>query len=215
MNEKPIIFNADMVRAVLDGRKTQTRRPINPDHIMEDDIGNGKKGLFFKMPSGGWSLGGYESPYGKPGDRLWVKEKWNDSFKRTETMNGCTYLADYGHQPSLIEYETAKYQLSWRPPSKMPRWASRITLEIKSVRVERVWEIQPRDAWAEGCKCSCTQPVPECHGNIDSFLSLWDSIYDSKGFGWSDNPWVWVIEFERLKEKQMTTNEATGLRGGE
>jgi len=115
---------------------------------------------------------------------------WNGEAK---THESCEYRAN-GEMPSHMA------ETKWRSPIFMPRWASRLTLEITGVKVERVQDISSRDAWNEGATCSCTSPVPQCAGNIDAFRNIWDSINAKRGYGWDANPWVWVVEFRQIKE---------------
>lgn len=201
MKERPILFSGEMVRSILDGRKTQTRRIVKPQpgshhweaikgyelrvsgpHAMSD----GRTGFRFshRIPQNAnddgvvWAL----CHYGGPGDRLWVRETWSQPGGQLR------YRAD-GDRGSWDVWK-------WVPSIHMPRWASRITLEIVSVRVERLWSISRGDAIAEGCPrrrdTGGTSPVVWFH-------ELWESI-NWKG-SWSVNPWVWVIEFKRLEEK--------------
>lgn len=178
-----ILFNGEMVRAILEGRKTQTRRVLR---------GTEKP-----------------CPYGKPGDELWVRETWQawvrcsyeyDEWEPIdrECRGGRTweqYLEDCGN-PNAIEYRATSKSLGpWTPAIHMPRWASRITLEIESVRVERVQAISKADAIAEGFEREPALPIDP----RDWFRVLWDSINASRGFGWDENPYVFAITFRRVK----------------
>ena len=202
MKEHPIIFSAEMVRAILDGRKTQTRRIVKPqpvalpeieleagDVILEDgtphkivapakNSGNAAAGRLYRKR--------LRCPYGQPGDRLWVRESW---WECTDNNDSPKYVAD-GPPPT-----TDRRQYRKRPSIHMPRWASRITLKVKAVRVERVQEIRREDALAEGVSGGCG---PNYDFALFGFKRLWDSINAKRGFGWDVNPWVWVIEFEPL-----------------
>ncbi|MCK7547173.1 hypothetical protein ACFPQA_04270 [Marinobacter koreensis] len=184
-NEKPIIFNDEMIRAILGGRKTQTRRIIKP------------------QPEGGamWTpfapqryVNGVGNPlicrYGQPGDRLWVRETF----------------AVLGDEDKHVLHYRATHPIKgsgWKPSIHMPRWASRITLEITSVRIERLQDISGEDSAAEGV----TGPIgsPRAYGVVtkqfarDQFMRLWESINGPDS--WHVNPWVWVIEFERIDQK--------------
>lgn len=164
MKERPIIFSGEMVRAILAGRKTQTRRVIKPQPVIQDGV------AFFKT--------GQRCPYGQIGDRMWVREAW------IRNSGVPAYRADDPSWPG----ETPK----WKPSIHMPRWASRITLEIVNVRVERLQDITVGDAWAEGCPNSDVNVIP------DWFIPLWAGINAARGNGWDDNPWVWAIEFKRV-----------------
>ncbi|UYW74117.1 hypothetical protein OFY05_00745 [Pseudocitrobacter faecalis] len=189
MKERGMIFNAEMVRAILDGRKTQTRRVMKPQpeqcprgghwwpsnvfktmlHV-ENEIQNGE---------GGWGgLVGDACPFGKPGDRIWVRETFGDCGVRL------VYRADTD--------DGARCKVNrWTPSIHMPRWASRILLEITDVRVERLNDISECDAKAEGAPTECTL-IGDKH--YPGFRSLWKSIYGDDS--WQANPWVWVIEFK-------------------
>lgn len=196
MDERPILFSAPMVRAILGGRKTQTRRLVKPQPQVygADDAW----GLTFRDKCGGGSdwLTKY-CQYGQPGDRLWVREKF-----LVETSGSCRYDAeglspgeypDWLQRASIVHYAATTDLTSlgnWKPSIHMPRWASRITLEIRSVRVERLHEISVNDVRAEG-----VGPQDE------PFVYLWDSINGKKpGASWESNPWVWVIEFKKIEE---------------
>ena len=186
MKDKPIIFNSEMVRAMLDGRKTQTRRVIKPKHIC--------------MPAWKWLD---VCPYGKPGDRLWVRETWYCPKQ---------YGGTYQREKLIYKADSTPNKRGWKPSIHMPRWASRITLLVKDVRVERVQDISPSDCECEGIvgttHASPVNGLPyenyrygEHEGGDpkEAFAMLWDSIDKKRGFGWSENPWVWVVEFERVK----------------
>lgn len=176
MKERPIILSAEMVRAILAGRKTQTRRVITERYqqcLSPED----EPEAFLEF-----------CPYGQPGDRLWVRETWGWFSKQFEwgDCRGVSYKADNAFAP--------KYQ-TFRPSIHMPRWASRITLEIVSVRVERVQDISEEDAKAEG-----VIPLEPRTGLYRcEFERVWDSINAKRGCGWNSNPWVWAIMFKRVQ----------------
>lgn len=185
MKERPIIFNSEMVRAILEGRKTQTRRVIKPQPEMKLD------GVYQRRKDKTWSQYSLQAfkekcPYGKVGDRLWVRESFKDWGTGTKRIS---YKSDYTKEEEEIEFEAGGVTPKWKPSIHMPRWASRITLKITNIRVERLQEITEADARAEGV--SGVYPV-------DHFANLWHSIYKKK-YTWKDNPWVWVIEFEKIK----------------
>ena len=208
MKERPILFSGEMVRAIWEDRKTHTRRLkglkiINehPDwHSSAHQNGDGDWVFWYPdrpgleeftlkaYPKG--SKDGIKCPYGKPGDLLWVRETWHDA----------SFDDGYGSiQQSIIYRATDEYPGPWRPSIFMPRWASRLTLKIANVRVERLQEISVEDCIAEGIN----QDSPLNNygtGAIvrDAFAALWDSINAKRGYPWDDNPWVWVIEFERV-----------------
>ena len=188
MKERPILFSGDMVRAILDGRKTQTRRPAkfawsgSADELMHQSRFD---------PA-------YRCPIGQPGDRLWVRETW---APHADMPRCAIYRCDRGGDYQ----DTATDDFRWRPSIHMPRWASRITLEIVRVSVERVQDITPENCRADGiqvprCCCEpCAMGSAICTADagvyVEAFRDLWRSIYGT----WSDNPWVWAVEFRRVK----------------
>lgn len=198
MIERGMIFNAEMVRAILDGRKTQTRRivKLQPD---EDGLA--------KVTNGPWvdtSERNYRCPFGDVGDRIWVRETWAEAGASAPNLK--LYRANYPeHVPSHYENVPPANEIRWTPSIHMPRWASRILLEITDVRVERLNAISERDAQAEGVaklrggywqhyQPGWTQHQLSARG---SFVTLWKSIYGEES--WNSNPWVWVIEFKRIE----------------
>jgi hypothetical protein len=214
MKERPIHFSSEMVRAILDGRKTQTRRIIKPqpDIVTQNGVPLTKKTIeVFKnntiveiehpdgMP-GRPFVKIHKCPYGQPGDRLWVRETWwngdliNDSEEIIE-RDIILYKAD---EPNIPGWPEEEYK--WKPSIHMPRWASRIFLEIDEIRVERVQDITPFDAWNEGCRIGNSftwdEHIPELQQQCRDILfkGLWDSIYKN----WDANPWVRVIKFHKL-----------------
>lgn len=211
--ERPILFNGPMVRAILDGRKTQTRRVVEPQ---PEDAGFGRNCRVAPYCTGTeWPLAYYERRgpcwnssvplrcrLGRPGNRLWVRETWFSSTPKTPSR--VRYAAD-----DLIRLEDGLFARAvcnppkWRPSIVMPRWASRITLEIVAVRVERLRDISERDALAEGCEREFKSDGSTAWGAglveaVENYKTLWDSINAKRGFGWDINPWVWVIEFKRV-----------------
>jgi len=207
MKERPIIFSGEMVRAILDGRKTQTRRVIKPQPdyaILKEGteleahkcpqlapVHSGRKewGLY-RVPYHGRDVPcfSFDCPYGKPGDRLWVRETW-------ARFKGNVFYKQEGSNNHLIEKT-----VGWTPSIYMPRWASGIALEITSIRVERIQEITPIDALAEGIEYErYGQGLGDACDEVrilQTFQELWDSINAKRGYGWYENPWVWVIEFK-------------------
>ena len=182
MRERPILFSAPMVRAILAGRKTQTRRIITPQPREDVSIG-GTRGLVVNgqvTDAAGWAAWN-RCRYGQSGDRLWVRETHLD-------LGGCRlYRADPG---SDQERELVAPGQKWTPSIHMPRAASRITLEITGVRVERLQDISDADARAEGAA------APPHLSYRDGYAALWESI---NGPGaWDSNPWVRVVEFRRM-----------------
>lgn len=218
MKERPILFNADMVRAILDGRKTHTRRVVKLDLANNLEDGWGDEVQMIETDE--TTMGGLPvtefCPYGRVGDRLWVRETWQtsrslDHVSPSGLASGAPvlYLADQWNDGYPAGFDKGK----GRPSIFMPRWASRITLEITGVRVERLQEITEADAQDEGCERIelgpfeiCGMPVhPMTSTYKESFKVLWDSINgdrkDNHGnrlpYAWNDNPWVWVVEFKK------------------
>jgi hypothetical protein len=196
MADKPILFTGEMVRAILEGRKSQTRRVIVPqvaDSAWNKKLGNAsifnprKELLRF-------------CPYGQPGDRLWVRETWRCEELDGSGLDGVRYRAD----DAFVEIENTRDAAEawvdaycegdpWRPSIFMRRWMSRIMLEVVNVRVERVQEITEADAVAEGVTLKAGwNPIAD-------YADLWNKINYKRGFGWFENPWVWVIEFTVLE----------------
>ena len=187
--EHPIIFSGEMVRAVLKGQKTQTRRVINPQPP-QDSLWDEPSHLFIIEGSGFGIM--RHCPYGKSGDSLWVRETW----RTAEAPGGVFYRADATDY--MIEISTLSNGKPWRPSIHMPRWASRITLEMIGLRVERLQDIGEEDVLAEGV--SPTPPIGSMGSkayNLESFKTIWDIINAKRGHSWKSNPWVWVISFSK------------------
>ncbi len=201
MTERPILFSGPMVRAILNGRKTQTRRVVKPGSLKP-----GVRAMRWENYDANYLALTHACPYGVSGDRLWVRER---ALYWTGGVGGTTAVCyqDEARLPKLLEDAERVAAIKqrdaeanaifgnwrWRPSIHMPRWASRITLEIVSVRVERLNEINLHDAFAEGCPA-------DCGGHADSgdwFEWLWNSINADK-HPWDSNPWVWVVEFKKL-----------------
>ncbi|MDE7599633.1 hypothetical protein NVR57_13030 [Enterobacter asburiae] len=197
MKERGMIFNGAMVRALLDGRKTQTRRPVNPQPELTAGSGFSWKGWVYGSGSSDLetnkNFAHAACPFGKPGDRIWVRETWAEAGASAPDLK--LYRANYpAHVPTHYENVPPAEGVRWTPSIHMPRWASRILLEITSVRVERLRSMSQDDARAEG--------VIAASGPMEAglaFRELWDSIYGVES--WGANPWVWVIEFKRIEEK--------------
>ncbi|QDD62682.1 hypothetical protein EJD96_00260 (plasmid) [Herbaspirillum seropedicae] len=237
MKEGPILMNGAMVRATLAGDKTNTRRTQGLEFFSDNDAGNWR----CVRVSGGNAYFVYgnspkehveKCPYGQPGDRLWVRETCR-AEELDDGSDGVRYAADdaFIHiRAGAAEAEAWHKLFNYRgqqgavvPSIHMPRWASRILLEITSVRVERLWNISEQDALAEGIEKNWTGDpskgqngfgtvgwVPDCgwinymedmdgepaYTPQDSFRSLWQSINGRDS--WAANPWVWVVEFRRI-----------------
>lgn len=227
MKTKPILFSGAMVRALLDGRKTQTRRIIKPqpnESYTADFIKNERRSygwcwqqspshMIIDCPSEQMCK---RCPYGKIGDLLWVRESFSYEALDVEHVGFMPpwYWAD--GSPLSGDYTKPK------PSIHMPRWASRLTLEITDIRVERLQDISEADARAEGiidggcnncgnsepCGCPTPQPLP-----IDGFVYTWHKIYGE--MSWYNNPWVWVIEFRVHKQNVddvLKTKSADGRK---
>lgn len=241
VRERPILMSGPLVRAVLDGRKTQTRRVMLPKpepwangwkwHTREQRLDRGGFGVAASDGGVFARLAALRCPYGKPGDRLWVRETWSADFdfpgddvpssRSWEEMpaafrgpQSCSYLyyradgsaynpappsslpgtlpSPSGWQPEAADLDRER----WRPSIHMPRWASRLTLEITEVRVERLQEISEADAIAEGMEYEW-HGVPV--GAVESYERLWDSLNAKRGYLWESNPWVFAITFRRVE----------------
>ena len=198
MNDQhPILFNGEMVRAIIAGRKTQTRRLVNrPAMASAQSFSDGMKYAKEHGLAGVQKVGRCDGvewrckcPYGVPGDLLWVRETWAYETDFGTHTGKTVYRAD----GDMREAEGGKPTDKWRPSIHMPRWASRITLLVTGVRVERVQDTTEADARAEGL-----EPGPGPDGLTTAkteFWLLWDRINSARGFGWTANPWVWVVEF--------------------
>lgn len=217
MKERPILFSAPMVLAILEGRKTQTRRitrrqpfedcgeivcsnyhPTIIDRHGEEAPGDETYGAYSLC--GDWAC---KSPYGKPGDRLWVKETWQE----TDMPDGTPIIAyRAGGYQFIGAKESGEHFLigtdesrnkeyvahKWKPSIFMPKWASRVQLEITGVRLERLQKLTRGDAMNEGC------PFPNINrlDPLEWYRTLWGEINGAES--WAANPWVWVIDFRRV-----------------
>lgn len=206
MKERPILMSAPMVRAILAGTKTQTRRVVKPQPPAGWD-----RNCWFSAPVWGWTAQAEPAqtwhkvrcPYGQPGDRLWVRETWN----RFEAWQGYFYAADdhsFGIGADDDPDHIPEHAIRWKPSIHMPRAASRITLEVTGVRVERLQDISAADAIAEGIEAEGDEwrdylmPHTQCCLTPrSSYRTLWESIHGPGS--WDANPWVWVIEFRRIE----------------
>ncbi len=215
----PMIFSGPMVQAILEDRKSQTRRVLKPQPEFEGvkSFGN----------SWGWRKGDdwfsgvttdqMKDKFGllhpkrckyQPGDLLWVKEAWWMWCEDADDTCPCEekglpnpkhhveYRATHpDKRPGGYDDETApEYGIRWKSPLFMPRWASRITLEVTGARIERVQEIDMTDAYWEGCSAQ-----EDYNGAYDAFIETWHSLYPTGPKSWNANPWVVVIEFKQTK----------------
>lgn len=216
--ERPILFSGPMVRAILSGAKTQTRRVIKPQPPIGTDYFHlGYSGPVLK-PS--WTPYRWthdlerphrmgepvKCPYGREGDKLWVKETCR-AEELEYGLDGVRYIADgtfIGIENTKLAaerwgdlYSYGKGRGKTVPSIFMPKWASRLQLRVKDVRVERVQDISNEDAWCEGVSDSWEY---DC---VRIFRDAWNSIYGKSGYGWDANPHVWVVEFERISQSSQ------------
>ncbi len=235
MRMRPILMNSEMVRAILDGRKAQTRRPVkqtfdhdqHADAVFRDGAGFGWVGWWGPGPHNAEKTArlypgkeGFLCPFGQSGDGLWVREAW-----RIDGVGRKVAIEFGGGDPSLFEnlsffadceFDPGLKPGPWIPSIHMPRWASRITLEITDVRVERLQDISETDAIAEGLELPdngtfrdySVRPEDNEGYNykrtaVESYQTLWDSAYGHKASQWSANPWVWVVGFRRGVYEQV------------
>lgn len=211
MKETPIIFSGEMVTAILEGRKTQTRRVVVPEMHHEVYGPIAARGFYQRDRYMRWH-GPFthdrfltRCPYGGPGDRLWVREAWGIASSGGYLVDPCVnYRAD-GKQrcidPQVLIDGGYRHREGWRSARFMYKWAARISLEIDQVRIERVQEItsggyvMESDVQKEGCPfetdyCSFGQK------ELDWFVDTWGRINGKRGYSWEANPWVWMIEFK-------------------
>lgn len=196
--EGPILFSGPMVRAILEDRKTKTRRIVKGEWGLDHEVTaiEARKAQV-----------ACECPYGNVGDRLWVRETWalvNDGGYAVDASTLC-YRADGSSRlvkpRDLLSHEPLQMpRAGWRPSIHLPRWASRLALEIIGVRVERLQDMPAEDLEAEGMVSDYS--MCDLNARYSSlrrqFRDLWDSLHaPARGYGWDANPWVWVIEFRR------------------
>ena len=204
--ERPIIFSGPMVQAILDGRKTQTRRVMKQQpqgELWPADFSAPGLLAWQSMNAAGQIID-HACPHGQAGDRLWVRETWATSVGVDDQKPSVLDTPGKGYgwpvwfaSDGSVWWRGAKAggpgfvdRGRWRPSIHMPRWASRITLEVTGVRVERLQDI------SEGVTLRGTSRYEG--QSRDAYADLWDSLNTKRGFGWDTNPWVWAIEFKRV-----------------
>lgn len=203
MSMKPILFNTEMVRAILEGRKSCTRRKIPADIVDYCDV------------EADGSLLSYENHYGDfikpeelcqyyPGDVLYVRETWHKYLKRVGSGENCRLQEFYGYRASIANSEDAEEP--WKPSIHMPKEAARLFLRVTNVRVERLQDITIENALKEGMdKYIRLNGELDENSIITSFIGIWNSTIkksDLDFYGWDANPYVWVIEFERCDKPE-------------
>ena len=207
---KQILFNTKMVRAIIDGRKSQTRRPIDWDisNNMDGDVASG-----YSVQTDDGLINALKLYRYQKGDILYVRETWRVHKNFDGISPKMVMVAMGGDTWGCIDYETnpreENFWGGWRPSIHMPKEAARLFLKVTGIRVERVQDITEENAIAEGCKMAGDFPAER---KIDDgiyegwdaarewFADSWQNLYESKGYGWDDNPWVWTIEFERCEK---------------
>ena len=227
---KPIKFNTEMVQAILEGRKTQTRRVVKPLYN-KDYSRKARMSIFsdIKKINNAWAGVAFDGmpfinddiaqPKYQVGDILWVRETWQYAYdldeydQWIEGTGRYVYRADDANPFNCwIDGETGELKdtMPWRPSIHMPFEAARIFLKVTGVGVERLQEITEENAKAEGCINFKDKVSDGKFDNVtafdltarDAFRELWDSIYLKRGYGWNTNPWVWVYEFERVDKPE-------------
>jgi hypothetical protein len=239
VRERGLLFSATMVRALLEGRKTQTRRPVNlPEAWHYQAAEHGRRGATVLCArADGTGRRAIACPYGAPGDRIWVRETWQIVYdgcgpccecwnechciERTAgeqaagtPLNGCkhasvAYRATDTAERLVMDGGDERHSSRWRPSIFMPRWASRLTLEIDSVRIARLQDTSPSDIRAEGVGCPKHDfAAGFCHSACDTqrdaWVTLWDSINSRRlGSRWAHNPLVWALTFHTVPQEQQ------------
>ena len=223
MKEHGLLFTAPMVRALLAGTKTQTRRLVKPqppagyefNEWVVEYPGTISARLENKTPPlGMWTK---RAPHGPVGRVIYAKETWCRA-EAWYPAASVAYRADYGDhewkkcEPGVCSrWRTGVPSFDcmacnftrWVPSIHMPRWAARLWFEVTRVRLERVQAITSRDAWDEGVRCGCLKPTPFCAGGIVAYRKIWDEINGSGS--WASNPWVWVYDFKRIAKPALVT----------
>jgi len=199
---KPILFNTEMVQAIMDGRKSCTRRVVKPQweecphckYVHNEYIYDEMAENVYCARCGYPLEPERRSPY-QPEDILYVRETWHRYTKRVGKGEGCHLEEHYGYKASIANSEDAEEP--WKPSIHMPKKAARIWLNVTNVRVERLQDMTDDDAEAEGCFDYTSTAL--------GFPDVWDSTIKKSNldsYGWNANPWVWVIEFERCEPQE-------------
>jgi hypothetical protein len=211
---KPIIFSTPMVQAILDGKKTQTRRVVKingcPITSPKESLELTKEGLIYHSFC---SMSGYYKPLCQPGDILWVRETWS-----RDESGEYVYRTNYG---TTEDDSFPPSMFKWRPSIFMPREAARIFLKVTNVRVERLQDISEEDAMAEGCITFHDKTGDGKFEDVlefdltarDAFCELWQRLNLKRGYGWETNPWVWVYEFEKISKEEVERLEGSEWPG--
>lgn len=228
MAVKGILFNTEMVRAILDGRKSCTRRIVKPQweecpnckYVHNEYIYDNLAENVYCTRCGYPLVPERRAPY-QPGDILYVRETWHRYTKRVGKGEGCHLEEHYGYKASIANSEDAEEP--WKPSIHMPKKAARIWLKVTNVRIERLQEMKPVDVIKEGAYPDCwdclntyeesgsqccygtEEQCSQCDGVMMEWEKLWNSTIkktDIDRYGWNANPWVWVIEFERCEKTQ-------------
>ena len=219
MRERPILFKGPMVRALLDGTKTQTRRLVKWGSEEAPTLGckiaqTGPEGIeewtYEDDDASNAGVLDILCPYGVAGDRLWVRETFsllNANYIPVEGRNPLFTHVSYRADHIDKDGDGPAHPMKWRPSIFMPRWASRIELEVTAIRAMRLQDISEEDAEAEGAMTWWNGLSQEeqfgmydgGRGPIAAFRMLWDSINAKRGVGWDTNPWVWAVSFRRVK----------------
>ena len=214
MKERPILFSGAMVRALLDRRKTQTRRVVKPQPPVSTEAVQtfhhpDPRPHFWANDGASLLDWAQPCPYGDVGDHLYVRETFRPVYPQDPLYNGGEPI-EYDYQATYKTGDRLCDPTRWKPSIHMPRSASRITLEVADVRVERLNDISERDAQAEGVE-RLNADLPywfnyqsstfeyTCLTARDSFRTLWDSLNAERGYGRDANPHVWVVEFKRIE----------------
>ena len=191
--ERPIIFSDASIRQILEGRKTQTRRALRrqPRYSIRKDI-NSPSGFSYTDQNDMPAAPVLKCPYGKVGDRLWVREWWTTEHRAFDGEPSEKFKSQAESRSERLYFRVdspdAHDSRYWRNPLFMPRWASRLMVELTGIRLETLHSISGDDVLAEGCS-----------GNDwHEYAELWDHLNAKRGYDWESNPWVWVLEFRRI-----------------